>query len=394
MISTRRPRPGVRTLAVLAIAVVGVVISTMATAAAIALYFARTVVTPPRRREEDLRILGSSATTVTLSATPDTLTPGEYSLWFDRDHGHARIGEILRHTDLTVTRVALGVDFGDLSRARAGRISGWYYLSPLPLGVAWDDIEYVTEFGPAPAWLVPAAEPTDRWVIQVHGRAVNRREGLRAVPVFREAGYTSMLISYRNDGEAPRSPDHRYALGDTEWRDVEAALAYAIEHGARRVILMGWSMGGATVLQALTRSPLARVVDGVVLDSPVVDWVTALSYQAALNHLPPVVRGAVMTLLTQRWAGRLTGQAAPIDLERLDLVSRAAELNVPILLLHSDDDGFVPVDASAALAAARPDIVTFERFTVARHTKLWNYDRARWNSAISAWLSRFASTSG
>jgi alpha-beta hydrolase superfamily lysophospholipase len=351
------------------------------------------VVTPPRRREEDLRILGASATTVTLSATPDTLTPGEYTLWFDRDQGHARIGEILRHTDRTVTRVVLGVDFGDLSRARAGRISGWYYLSPQPLGVSWEDIEYQTEFGGAPAWLVPAAEPTDRWVIQVHGRAVNRREGLRAVPVFREAGYTSMLISYRNDGEAPRSPDHRYALGDTEWRDVEAALAYAIDHGARHVILMGWSMGGATVLQALTRSPLARAVDGVVLDSPVVDWVTALSYQAALNHLPPVVRHAVMTLLTRRWAGRLTGQAAPIDLARLNLVSRATELRVPILLLHSDDDGFVPVDASAALAAARPDIITFERFTVARHTKLWNYDRARWNSAIGAWLSRFASTS-
>lgn len=391
----KRTRPlGVRTLVVLTIAVGGVIMSAIATAAAIALYFARTVVTPPRRREEDIRVLGATATTVTLSATPDTLTPGEYSLWFERDSGHARIGEIVRHTDRTVTRVLLGVDFGELTHARAGRISGWYYLSPQPLAVPWEDIEYQTEFGPAPAWVVPAEEPSERWVIQVHGRAVNRREGLRAVPVFRAAGYTSMLISYRNDGEAPRSPDHRYALGDTEWRDVEAALAYAIERGARRVVLMGWSMGGATVLQALTRSPLARAVDGVVLDSPVVDWVTALSYQAALNHLPPVVRSAVMTLLTRPWAGPLTGQAAPIDLERLDLVSRAAELQVPILLLHSDDDGFVPVDASAALAAARPDIVTFERFTIARHTKLWNYDRVRWGAAIESWLSRFGLTNG
>lgn len=393
MRETRSRRLGVRTLAVLVIAVGGVIVSVIATAAAIALYFARTVVTPPRRREEDLRVLGSTDTTVTLSATPDTRTPGQYSLWFERDHGHARIGEILRQTDRTVTRVLLGVDFGDVRHARNGRISGWYYLSPQPLAVPWEDIEYQTEFGPAPAWVVPAEEPAERWVIQVHGRAVNRREGLRAVPVFRAAGYTSMLISYRNDGEAPQSPDHRYALGDTEWRDVEAAIAYAIERGARRVVLMGWSMGGATVLQALTRSPLARAVDGVVLDSPVVDWVTALSYQAALNHLPPVVRSAVMTLLTRRWAGPLTGQAAPIDLERLDLVSRAAELRVPILLLHSDDDGFVPVDASAALATARPDIVTFERFTVARHTKLWNYDRARWDAAIESWLSRFGLTS-
>lgn len=375
-----------------AVAAVGIVVSAVLTAAAIAVYFARAVVTPPRRREEDVRVRDSTATTVTLSSTPDTRTPGEYGLWFSGDTGYARFGEILRSSDRSVTRVLLGVDFGELDRARAGRVGGWFFLSPADLGVDWTEVEVDTELGPAPAWVVPASEETGRWVIQVHGRAVNRREGLRAVPVFREAGYTTLLISYRNDGEAPRSPDYRYALGDAEWRDVEAALHYAVSHGARSVVLMGWSMGGATVLQALTRSPHADVVAGVVLDSPVVDWVTALSYQAALNHLPPVIRRAVLTLLTRSWAGPITGQAAPIDLARLDLVSRSAELRVPVLLFHSDDDGYVPVDASAALAAARPDIVTFERFTIARHARLWNYDPARWNRAIRSWLTRLEST--
>lgn len=375
-----------------AVAVFGVALTAVATAAAIAVYFARTVVTPPRRREEDVRVLDTTATTVTVSSTADTRTPGQYGLWFSGDTGHARIGEIIRSTDRSVTRVLLGVDFGELDRARAGRVGGWYFLSPAELGVEWVDVQIETELGPAPAWLVPAARDSGQWVIQVHGRAVNRREGLRAVPVFQEAGYSTLLISYRNDGEAPRSADYRYALGDAEWRDVEAAMHYAVSHGARSIVLMGWSMGGATVLQALTRSPHAHVVSGVVLDSPVVDWVTALSYQAALNHLPPVIRRAVLTLLTRSWAGPITGQAAPIDLARLDLVSRSAELRVPILLFHSDDDGFVPVDASAALAAARPDIVTFERFTIARHARLWNYDRARWNQAIRSWLTQLGAT--
>ena len=382
---------GRRIPVIAAIAFVGIALSAIATAAAIAVYFARTVVTPPRRREEDVRVLDVTATTVTLSSTPDTRTPGEYSLWFSADTGHARIGEIIRSSDRSVTRVLLGVDFGDLGSARAGRISGWVFLSPAELEYSWSEVKVQTELGPAPAWLVPADDDGGRWVIQVHGRAVNRREGLRAVPVFRDAGYSTLLISYRNDGEAPRSPDHRYALGDAEWRDVEAAMQYALDHGARSIVLMGWSMGGATVLQALTRSPLAAAVSGVVLDSPVVDWVTALSYQAGLNHLPPVVRGAVLTLLSRSWAGRITGQAAPIDLARLDLVARSAELRVPILLFHSDDDGFVPVDASAALAAARPDIVTFERFRIARHAKLWNYDRPRWNRAIEGWLRALGS---
>ena len=68
------------------------------------------------------------------------------------------------------------------------------------------------------------------------------------------------------------------------------------------------------------------------------------------------------------------------------MVARAAELDVPILLLHSDDDGFVPSDASHALARRPPDLVTMPAFTGARHTKLWNYDQSRWTDAITDWL--------
>jgi alpha-beta hydrolase superfamily lysophospholipase len=383
-----------RTVALIAgLGVGALAVAAASVAAFITVYFARTVITPPRKRAEDVRILSVGPATITLSATQDSLTPGEYSLWFRQDAGHARVGEIIEYSSESVTRVLLGVDFGDLSTARSGRFSGWFYLSPSELHVPWEDVEIPTELGPAPAWLVPAETPTDRWVVQVHGRAVRRQETLRAIPVFRAAGYSSLLISYRNDGDAPESADHRYALGDTEWRDVESAVQFALDRGAREVVLMGWSMGGATVLQFLTRSELAAVVIAVVLDSPVVDWVTALTFQAELNRLPPVVREGVFALLSQRWAGSITGQAAPIDLMRLDLVRRASELSVPILILHSDDDGFVPSTASAALAAARPDIVTYERFVTARHTKLWNYDRPRWESTIAAWLRRFASPS-
>lgn len=367
----------------------GATIAAAATAV-VTVIFARTVVTPPKRRAEDVPILGTTADTIVLAPTLDSLTPGHYSFWFSHDAGHARIGEILSLTADSVTRQLLRVDFGDLALARRGRFGGWCFLAPGELGFRHEAVEIATEFGPAPAWLIPAEDDTDRWVINVHGRATRRQETLRAVPVFRAAGYTSLLVSYRNDGDAPSTPDGRYALGDTEWRDVESAMKYAITHGARRIVLMGWSMGGATVLQALTRSPLASFVDGVVLDSPVVDWVTALQYQGVVNRLPSLVQLAVVKLLGWRWAGVFTGQAAPIDLGRLDLVARASALHVPILVLHSDDDGYVPATASHALALARPDIVTYERFITARHTKLWNYDRPRWNAAIANFLNRLA----
>jgi len=354
---------------------------------------ARTVLIPPSRREDDVRIrsLDLDAGRILLSATGDSVLPGEYSFWFSGDTGHARVGQIISISKLGVTRELLSVDFGDIVSARRGRFSGWFWLSPRGLGLPYENVVVPTPLGPAPAWFLPAEQDTDRWVIQVHGRAVRRAETLRAVAPFRDAGYHSLLVSYRNDGEAPRSADYRYALGEREWIDVDAAMAFAIARGAREIVLMGWSMGGATVLQALTRSPRSALVTGVVLDSPVVDWIATLDFQAKMRRLPSAVRWGVYTLIRSRWGRIVTGLAEPLDFERMDFVSRATELDRPILLLHSVDDGFVPATASSALASARPDIVTFEEFAIARHTKLWNYDRTRWEDAIRNWLDQLTS---
>jgi len=366
--------------------VVGLAAVASIASAALAVIVARSVVTPPRTRDEDIRILRSTPTTVTLSRTLDSLTPGQYSLWFSQDSGHARVGEIIEMDVAGVTRELIAVDFGDLSAATRGRFSGWFYLGPTELGLDYTDVQIATPLGDAPAWLVPAEEETGRWVIQVHGRAVRRAETLRAVPVFRTAGYTSLLVSYRNDGDAPRSADNRYGLGDSEWSDIEAAISYAAEHGATDIVLMGWSMGGATVLQAATRTAHPELIRGVVLDSPVVDWVGVLEFQGTSMRIPRPIRRAALEVISRKWGKRLTGQAEPINLARLDWVARSAELDLPILLLHSADDGYVPSDGSKALALARPDIVTYDEFATARHTKLWNYDAPRWNEAISRWL--------
>lgn len=362
-------------------------LSTTVAAGVVAVQMARRIVTPPQDREEDIRILSVGDETITMSITEDSVTPGQYSLWFNRDTGHARVGDIVDRTKNTITRELIDVDFGDIERARRGRLSGWFYVRPRDLGVPYDNVEVDTNLGEAPAWLFPAAEETGRWVIQVHGRGVRRSETLRAVPVFHDAGYTSLLISYRNDGVAPDSIDRRYALGGAEWRDVEAAMEFAIERGATDIVLMGWSMGGATVLQAATRSKLASVIRGIVLDSPVVDWVDVLDHQGAVSHVPRPVRWGALGIMGKTWASSITGLAEPIDFARLDFVRRADDLDAPILLMHSTDDGYVPSGPSRLLAEARPDIVTFEEFDTARHVKLWNYDAPRWNGAITRWLA-------
>jgi uncharacterized protein len=384
----RRRSSGSVAVAATAIALGAAAFAGVAALGTLSVYVARRVIIPSKTRREDLRILGCTDSTVTLSKTLDTLLPGQYGLWFSEGAGHAKVGEVIEIGSDWVIRELLSIDHGNLAVARRGSIAGWFYLDPGQLGVAHVDVVIQTPVGPAPAWLIPAEKDTGRWLVAVHGRGVRRQECLRAVDVSRRCGYTSLLVSYRNDGDAPLSADGRYGLGDTEWPDVDAAIQYAIAHGATEIVLMGWSMGGAISLQVATRSAHVDVLKGVILESPVIRWSDTINYQTDASHAPRVVSAAARQLIGAPWARPLTGQTESIDLGRLDFVARASELSLPILLMHSADDGYVPPDASRALAAARPDIVTFDEFTVARHAKLWNYDAVRFNEDIGGWLNR------
>lgn len=376
---------GIRTaLALLGVAFAGA-LSLLALAS---VRMARKVVTPASRMP-DTRILAldTAAQTITLARTPDTELPGRYGLFTTGTSAYVKVGSVLAEDDTSVKRKLLTHVGPTASLSPAAAFSGWYYDSPDELHLDYSPELIGGAVGPCPAWLFPAGD-ADVWVIQVHGRGTTRAECLRAVPVFHALGITSLVVSYRNDGEAPRSRSGAYALGATEWRDVDAAVGFARRRGAKRIILMGWSMGGAIVLQASLNSPHRDVIAGLVLESPVVDWRIVLDYQARLLHVPPYVSGLAIEALQHDWAAPVTGAGGAIPFDRLDVVARAAELRHPILILHSDDDGFVPSDASHDLVVARPDLVELQVFDVARHTKLWNYDQERWSRSIRSWLER------
>ena len=353
-------------------------------------YFARRVLTPDRQRPDDTQILAVDADSVTLGVSPDTCAPGRYGLWLDGDRGHARVGEVLELDEGSgrVRRELLGVDFGHLSGGY-GRWNQYYFASPpdRSLGLRTEYVDVMTELGTMPAWVVPAPVRSDRWAILVHGRGARRQEGLRAARPLHDAGINVLIPSYRNDLGARSGPDGRYNLGLSEWRDIEDAGLYAVQRGAREIVLVGWSMGGAIVLQTLSRSWLADHVTHVVLDAPVIDWADVIAHHARANGIPAPIGGLGRALMGRRSARRLVGVHDPVDVAKTNWVSRAGELEHRVLLIHSVDDEFVPVGPSLALAAVRPDLVTMERWDVARHTKEWNVDPERWEASVAGFVS-------
>ncbi len=358
-----------------------------------ATYFARKVLTPDHRRPDDTEVLVASDREVTLGLTPETVVPGWYGLWLDGGSGHARVGQVVQRDDVagTVTRALIGVDRGTLQPGPARWNQYFYWDSPaICLGLPTSDVLVDSELGPMPAWLVEAdASPAgrDRWAILVHGRGARREECLRAVPTLRRLGITCLVISYRNDPGAPGAPDGRYNLGLSEWRDVEAAMRYAVAHGARSLVLGGWSMGGAVTLQTLDLSVMSDLVEAVFLDSPVVDWGDVLAHHARLHRVPPPLGRLGTVVMGRRSTRRLVGVHEAVDVARTNWVARAGELGTRMLIQHSVDDEFVPVGPSIALAEARPDLVTLERWVTARHCKEWNLDPERWERVLTDFLA-------
>jgi uncharacterized protein len=322
------------------------------------------------------RVLAADTGTVTLAATRLTAQPGIWGLrWPD---GLAVIGPVTSVRRRRIVRPLLG---GPVPAAGTAAVldAGPYDPDPAARGLAFADVEVPTELGRCPAWYVPATG--DTWVIMVHGRGGSRREALWVLPALHGAGHPALVITYRNDLEAPASPDRHHHLGDTEWRDLEAALRWAGEHGARQVVLFGWSMGAAIIGALLDRSAAARTVAAVIWDAPLVDWRATLRRQARNRWLPPGLT-PLATAATRRRIG--------IDFDRFNLLRRPPARRPPTLLVHSSADTVVPVGPSRALAAAAPALgwpIRYLEVPGAEHTGSWNADPAAYERAVLEFLS-------
>ncbi|MBN8630681.1 MAG: hypothetical protein J0L76_07490 [Rhodobacterales bacterium] len=238
-----------------------------------------------------------------------------------------------------------------------------------------------TPLGAAKAWLVPAAGPEAGRAIYVHGIAGAREDGYRALSILHEAGWSVLLISYRNDPDAPAAPEGSYGFGLTEWPDLEAAVAnMAPTDNDPGLLVVAESMGGAILGQFLAQSPLAIRVKAVALDSP------ALSFDAVIDHLATQSGKPLPAVVA--WTAK---QVLPIE---TSLPFARAEVSVPyqafagpLFLAHGSADRIVPIGPSQALAAAR-SAPTVTLWTTADHLGSYAADPAAYRAAFTDFLSR------
>ncbi len=321
------------------------------------------------------RVLALRGNAVEITRTSDTIQPGTYRLQW---HG----GQVILGTVISSTPDGVWRQFtGDGRRLTIGlpvHFDTLMYASPASFHVAFRTVEVPGPLGAMPAWFIPGTRHI--WVILVHGREMARTEGLVVMPPLLKLGLPILDMTYRNDIGAPASSDHLYHLGDTEWQDVQAGVRFALDHGARGVVLYGYSMGGTAVEAFIHRSVLVRSVRATVLDSPALDWNAALELAARQNSVPNLLLDAARDIITWR-----------IGVRRLDDISgvrSAADFRVPTLLFQGTADTDVPFDRNAALARGRPDLVTFIPVYGAQHTHEWNVSPSAYDAHVRAFLTR------
>lgn len=332
--------------------------------------------------ELDLIVAAVDDETITLRSTPEAEDDGDWTrggiFGLEWPGGYAQVGDILEiGEDEVVREFAAGQQrpqVGALARLDSFAFSG----DPQEArGLAYQDVAYASLLGEFPAWFLEGS--SDIWAIFVHGKGADREEALRMLPAVSEAGLPCLVIAYRNDEGAPQDPDGFYRYGATEWRDLEGAVQYALDHGARRVILVGYSMGGGIVASFLYRSALSGHVAAVILDAPVLNLEATVDWGARDRFVPWPLKDV---------GKEIAGARYDIDWGELDYLRRAGELAAPVLLFHGDADEKVPVATSAELAELRPDLVEYIRTPGAGHVRSWNADPEAYEAAVREFLLR------
>jgi uncharacterized protein len=356
----------------------------IAIVAGLSWHFSSVVLVPDRSPwSEDVEIEAVAGDRLVLQRSEATERPGRYGLAWEA--GHAVVGPVLEGDDATVTRRLSQVRGYLMPGIEAGFDSDVYAGDPRQaLGLPFRDVDVPGELGPMPAWLVPARNSKQRrraratWAILVHGINGDPQVGLRILPALHRAGLASLLITYRDDLGAPESPDGLHHLGQTEWRDLEAAVRFALGRGAERLVLVGYSMGGSLISQLMQRSQTADRVDALVLDAPALDWRSILAFNATEEGWPELAS------LPLRWA---IGARIDADWDSLDAAQSPGAFRLPVLLFHGEDDEIVPIEDSEELAAELPGRVTYYAVPEAGHVQAWNVGPALYERRMLAFLS-------
>lgn len=199
-----------------------------------------------------------------------------------------------------------------------------------------------------------APRPGKPTILYFHGNEGNLASRAERARVYQNAGYGMLMMSYRSYGGSTGRPTEENIAAD-------ARLAYdklrADRVRPKDIIVYGESLGTGVAVQLATD----RQVGAVVLDAPF----TSIVDMAQRSYPWLYVR--------------------PFVFDRFDSLSKIANINAPLLVLHGTRDNLVPVTMGQKLHAEAKSPKQIVIFPNGNHSDLYDHGAVE---ALSAFLDQ------
>lgn len=178
---------------------------------------------------------------------------------------------------------------------------------------------------------------SDKTVILMHGyRSSAARDFSCAVEMYEKLGFNVLLCDQRAHG---RSEGRIISFGIKESRDTVSWAKYiSIKYNPNKILLGGMSMGATTVILSLAHG-LPENVKAVIADcgfTSAIDIIIKVGKQAFKFN--PRLFLPFLNIYC-----KLFGHFSLYGKSTVDVIKKT---NIPVLLIHGKDDGFVPYEMS------------------------------------------------
>jgi len=234
-------------------------------------------------------------------------------------------------------------------------LAGWYFANPRKAGCA---------------------------VVMLHGYSGSRQEILAAAPIFWDRGCDLLMYDSRGHGE---SSPALLTYGAHERQDLRLAVEWLAQRTGlphNRIGLIGWSYGAAVALQAAAQVHDLAFVIADSSYSSLGDIARAQAVKQFGAWARVFVPGALL----------ISGLRAGFDARTVAPDSAIRDVQAPVLLIHSRQDGFTPVVQSERIFAhsnkSRTEFVIPD--WEAPHANSYTNNPAAYTAVVDSFLNKYA----
>jgi uncharacterized protein len=210
-------------------------------------------------------------------------------------------------------------------------------------------------------------------IAMFHGHGSKKTAMLQESAVFNSLGYNTLLVDIRAHGNSAGST---CTIGFKETRDVKAAYDYLVSTGEKNIILYGISLGGATILKAVSDYTIKP--RKIITEMPFASLPKAVHGRVKIMGLPPQPLATLLTF----WGGTINGFWA----FSMKPMNYAKKIECPVLLQKGRLDPRVTDEETNEIfnnITAPKKLVIYEN---SAHESLCAKEKEKWKQEVTAFL--------